>query len=170
VTSLSRCNREDKGQVSWLLVAGYILACFCNVEFEIIFAPLFGEMPERSPVGIPSGERGGLENIEIVILERCQSGLPWGSLRENGAVSLKMKYFTYILKSQSHGNYYYGSCKDLEKRFKEHNGGQVKYTKGRRPWVIHYFEKFETRSEAQKREYFFKSIDGYKYLKHSGII
>jgi putative endonuclease len=113
------------------------------VEFEIIFAPT---------------------------LERCRSGLPKGSPWEIGAVLLIMKYFAYILKSQSHGNYYYGSCENLEKRFKEHNSGQVKYTKGRRPWVIHYFEIFETRSEAQKREYFFKSIDGYKYLKQSGII
>jgi putative endonuclease len=80
-----------------------------------------------------------------------------------------MTYFAYILKSLSHGNYYYGSTENLERRLIEHNGGKVKYTKGRRPWNLHYFEEFETRSEAQKREYFFKSVDGYKYLKENNI-
>jgi len=35
---------------------------------------------------------------------------------------------------------------------------------------LHYFEEFETRSEAFKRERFFKSIDGYNYLKSQKII
>ncbi|MBN1143901.1 MAG: GIY-YIG nuclease family protein [Bacteroidales bacterium] len=81
-----------------------------------------------------------------------------------------MKFYAYILKSLSYGNYYYGSTNDLEKRINQHNNGQMKYTKGRRPWVLHYFEEFDTRSEAQKREYFFKSIEGYKYLKQANII
>jgi putative endonuclease len=81
-----------------------------------------------------------------------------------------VKYYAYILKSLTYGNYYYGSPHNLEKRLKEHNNGQVKYTKGRRPWVIHYVEEFESRSLAQKREYFFKSIDGYRFLRQSGII
>jgi putative endonuclease len=55
-----------------------------------------------------------------------------------------VKFYTYILKSQSHGNYYYGSSHDVEKRLKEHNNGEVKYTKGRRPWVIHHIEEFDS--------------------------
>jgi putative endonuclease len=81
-----------------------------------------------------------------------------------------MSYFVYILRSESHGTYYYGSTENIEKRLKEHNGGRVKYTKGRRPWIVHYKEEFQTRSEAQKREYFFKSIDGYRFLKEAKII
>ncbi|MCD4697996.1 MAG: GIY-YIG nuclease family protein [Bacteroidales bacterium] len=76
---------------------------------------------------------------------------------------------TYILKSKSHGTYYYGHTEDLNRRLREHNNGYVKYTKGRRPWIIHYFEEYETKSEAAKREYFFKSINGYKYLKENKI-
>ncbi|OIP00126.1 MAG: endonuclease [Bacteroidetes bacterium CG2_30_33_31] len=78
-------------------------------------------------------------------------------------------FYTYILKSETHGNYYYGHTNDLEKRIKQHNMGQVKYTKGRRPWKLHYFEEFETKSGAAKREYFFKSIDGYLWLKSQKI-
>ena len=81
-----------------------------------------------------------------------------------------MSYFAYILKSLSHGTYYYGSTENPEKRLKEHNAGKQKYTKGRRPWELHYSEQFETRKKAMRRERFFKTIDGYNYLKSRGII
>lgn len=79
-------------------------------------------------------------------------------------------FYTYILKSLSHSNYYYGHTKDLERRLGDHNKGYVKYTKGRRPWKVHYFEEYEIRSEAAKRELYFKSIDGYNFLKAKNII
>ena len=81
-----------------------------------------------------------------------------------------MPYYTYILKSESYGTYYYGHTKNIEKRLKEHNAGYVKYTKGRRPWVLHYVEEFSMKPEAAKREYFFKTIGGYRFLKSRGII
>ncbi len=81
-----------------------------------------------------------------------------------------MPFYTYILKSLSHGTFYYGSTNDVEKRLKEHNAGRQKYTKGRRPWVLHYVETFPTRKESMQRERFFKTIDGYNYLKNKGII
>jgi putative endonuclease len=79
-------------------------------------------------------------------------------------------FYAYILQSKSHSTYYYGSSQDVDKRLKEHNAGKVRYTKGRRPWKLHYTEEFETRPEAVQRERFFKSIDGYNYLKEHGII
>ena len=78
-------------------------------------------------------------------------------------------YFTYILKSLKDFRYYYGSCENVEVRLKIHNAGKVKSTKSRMPFIVHYFEVFLTRAEAQKREYFFKSIDGYKWLKEQKI-
>lgn len=79
-------------------------------------------------------------------------------------------FFTYILKNGIDQTYYYGHTKDLEKRLKDHNKGKVRSTKSKRPWQIHYFEEFETKSEAYKRELFFKSIDGYNFLKEKNII
>ncbi|MFN1836168.1 GIY-YIG nuclease family protein [Balneola sp. MJW-20] len=79
-------------------------------------------------------------------------------------------FYAYILKSMSHGTYYYGSTASLSDRVKEHNNGKVRYTKGRRPWRVHYVEKFSTRSEACKREQYFKTIEGYSFLKQKGII
>ena len=81
-----------------------------------------------------------------------------------------MKFFAYILKSQKTGNYYYGSTSDLDNRLNKHNQGKVKSTKARRPWIIHYVEEFNTRSEAAKREFFFKSVNGYIFLKAHNII
>jgi putative endonuclease len=74
------------------------------------------------------------------------------------------------VKSSKDGKYYYGHASDLEKRLKEHNRGKVRSTKGRIPFELHYYEKFGTKTEAAKREYYYKSIDGYNWLKSMGII
>ncbi|WP_339815524.1 GIY-YIG nuclease family protein [uncultured Imperialibacter sp.] len=79
-------------------------------------------------------------------------------------------FFTYILKSEVDQTHYYGHSSNLLERLKKHNGGKVRSTKAKRPWKILYYEEFETKSEAYKREMFFKSIDGYRFLKDKGII
>jgi putative endonuclease len=79
-------------------------------------------------------------------------------------------FFAYIIKSELTETHYYGSCEDLEIRIQKHNGGKVKYTKSKRPWKLLYFEEFPTRSEAYKRELFFKSRAGYRFLKEKKII
>ena len=79
-------------------------------------------------------------------------------------------YFAYILKSEKDGRYYYGSCENIEARLIKHNRGDVKSTKGRRPFILHYKEEFANRSEAFKREQIFKTIDGYNWLKSNQII
>ena len=78
-------------------------------------------------------------------------------------------YLTYILKSLKDSKYYYGSCENVEVRLKIHNSGKVRSTKSRLPFTVHYVEQLVTRAEAQKREYFFKSIESYKWLKKKGI-
>ncbi len=72
------------------------------------------------------------------------------------------------LKDKSH---YYGSTgKEISERLSEHNSGKVKYTKGHLPYKLHYFESFKSRSKANQRERFFKSVEGYLWLKSKGII
>jgi putative endonuclease len=70
-----------------------------------------------------------------------------------------------VLKSQKDGKLYIGSTGDLEKRIKAHNSGKVRSTKGRRPLILIYNESFLTKTEARKRENFFKSGVGRKELK-----
>jgi putative endonuclease len=79
-------------------------------------------------------------------------------------------YYTYIIRSLKDGKYYYGSCDNLSNRLKKHNKGDIKSTKGRRPFVVHYSERYPTRSDAFRREKYFKSIDGYLWLKEQKVI
>jgi putative endonuclease len=69
-----------------------------------------------------------------------------------------MPYFTYIINSKIKERYYIGSCSELNKRLEHHNSGHSKSTKAYIPWKIVYFEEFETKSEAIKREYVLKRI------------
>lgn len=79
-------------------------------------------------------------------------------------------YYSYILKSLKDQKFYYGSIQDIEKRLIKHNKGDVRATKFRRPLVLHFYEEHENRSLAYQREFFYKSIEGYKYLKERDII
>ena len=64
------------------------------------------------------------------------------------------KFYTYLLQSQVDQSFYIGQTKDLEQRLILHNEGHSKSTMAKRPWKIVYFEVFDTRSEAIKRERF----------------
>ena len=79
-------------------------------------------------------------------------------------------FFAYILKSDKTGSNYYGHCENLDDRIQIHNAGKVRSTKSKRPWKLLYCEEFQTRSEAYRREMYFKSRSGYKFLKTRNII
>ncbi len=81
-----------------------------------------------------------------------------------------MPYYAYILISEKNGRHYYGSCEDLAERLKRHNGGKVKSTKRYKPFRVIYYEVFQSRPEARKRESYFKTINGYIHLKTNNII
>ena len=61
-------------------------------------------------------------------------------------------FCAYVLKSVNHDYLYKGHCKDLDKRLKEHNSGMTASIKPYIPFVVVYFEKFETEEEAIARE------------------
>lgn len=79
-------------------------------------------------------------------------------------------FFTYVLVSEKDQIHYYGHSKNLDNRLRVHNNGKVRSTKNKIPWRVKYFEEYETKSEAYKREIFFKSIDGYRFLTGNNII
>ena len=61
--------------------------------------------------------------------------------------------YTYILKC-SDGTYYTGWTNDMAKRLKTHNEGKgAKYTRARLPVTLAYYEAFETKEEAMRREW-----------------
>lgn len=52
---------------------------------------------------------------------------------------------------------YSGYTVDIEKRLETHNSGKgAKYTRTRRPVTLAYYEEFETKTDALKREREFK--------------
>ncbi len=66
--------------------------------------------------------------------------------------------YTYIVKC-SDGTYYTGWTNNLEKRIACHNAGKgAKYTKARLPVELAYYEAFESKQEAMKREWEIKQM------------
>nr|WP_317377506.1 GIY-YIG nuclease family protein [uncultured Faecalimonas sp.] len=66
--------------------------------------------------------------------------------------------YTYIVQC-SDGTLYTGWTNDLTHRMQAHNQGKgAKYTKARRPVTLIYYEAFETKEEAMKREYAIKRL------------
>ena len=66
--------------------------------------------------------------------------------------------YTYILKCKD-DSLYTGWTNDLKKRITSHNAGKgAKYTKARRPVELVYYDEFQTREEAMKREYAIKQL------------
>ena len=67
--------------------------------------------------------------------------------------------YTYMMKCAD-GTLYTGWTTSVEKRLKAHNEGKAgaKYTKNRRPVELVYFEEYDTKQEAMKREYAIKQL------------
>jgi len=76
-------------------------------------------------------------------------------------------YYAYVLRSVSGKRLYKGFCKDLTKRIAEHNAGRTPSTKHFVPWEVAYFEIFDTRADALKREKYFINR---KYLYPTGTM
>ncbi|MEL7648556.1 MAG: GIY-YIG nuclease family protein [Sedimentibacter sp.] len=68
-------------------------------------------------------------------------------------------HYIYIVECCD-GTLYTGYTNNLEKRIKVHNEKKgAKYTRGRTPVKLKYFEEFEDKVEAMKREAEIKSLD-----------
>lgn len=66
--------------------------------------------------------------------------------------------YTYILKCCD-DTLYTGWTTDLKKRVKMHNAKKgAKYTKSRTPVSLVYFEEYESKQEAMKREWAIKHL------------
>ena len=74
-------------------------------------------------------------------------------------------FFVYVIRSKSTGRLYKGQTQNLQARLKAHNAGKTKSTKYGVPWELVYYEDLLTRDEALKRERYFKSAAGRRFLK-----
>ena len=66
-------------------------------------------------------------------------------------------YYVYLLRCAD-GTLYTGFTNDLARRLAAHNAGRgAKYTRGRRPVELVYWESFSNKSSALRREYAIKA-------------
>ncbi|GAA0071475.1 GIY-YIG nuclease family protein [Clostridium sardiniense] len=73
--------------------------------------------------------------------------------------------YVYIIRCKDK-SLYTGWTNNLERRFRAHKEGKgAKYTKGRGPLELVYFEEFEEKIKAMKREYEIKKMSREKKLK-----
>jgi len=76
-----------------------------------------------------------------------------------------MSNYVYILECADN-TLYTGYTNNLERRINLHNSGKgAKYTRGRTPVKLRYFEEYQTKSEAMKREYAIKQLRRQDKLK-----
>lgn len=79
-------------------------------------------------------------------------------------------FFSYVLKNSITGKLYKGHTQDLQNRLDQHNSGKKQTTKNNLGyWKVVFQEPFESREEAIKREKYYKSAAGKKFLKAKGI-
>ena len=70
----------------------------------------------------------------------------------------RKKHYYYMLRC-SDGSIYSGYTTDPHRREKVHNSGKgAKYTRTRLPVKLVYFEEFDNKIDAMKREYAFKQL------------
>ena len=75
-------------------------------------------------------------------------------------------YYVYVLQSKKDKGFYYGYSENLTQRFEEHSKGRVESTKPRRPLKLVYYEACINKSDALKREKYFKSYRGRQFLQN----
>ena len=79
--------------------------------------------------------------------------------------STHVKYFVYVLYSESSDQYYVGHTEDIDRRLNQHNSGYSKSTKAGIPWKLKYENIFSSRKDAVKRENEIKKKKSRKYIQ-----
>ncbi|MEK9184825.1 MAG: GIY-YIG nuclease family protein [Patescibacteria group bacterium] len=74
-------------------------------------------------------------------------------------------FTTYVLKDEN-GKIYKGMTSNLIKRLIDHRSGHTKTTSKMKNLELVYKEEYVTFEEARKRELYFKSAAGRRFLKN----
>jgi putative endonuclease len=69
-------------------------------------------------------------------------------------------FHVYVLRSGKTGRRYIGSCEDVAARLRRHNNKESKATRHGIPWILIHTQGFETRSDAMKKERYYKTGRG----------
>jgi len=71
----------------------------------------------------------------------------------------------YVLLNKEGNRTYTGITDNLDKRIVQHNKGHSKFTSKFGPWRLIYFEIINNRTDARKKEKYFKSAAGRRWMK-----
>jgi putative endonuclease len=77
-----------------------------------------------------------------------------------------MKYYVYIIHSQSNDKYYIGYSHNPNERLEKHNLGATTSTRTGRPWVLVYIDECKDKSSAIRRESEIKRMKSRKYIEN----
>jgi putative endonuclease len=61
-------------------------------------------------------------------------------------------HYCYILYSEKLDKYYIGSTSNIEGRLSRHNSSSKGFTSTGKPWILKYYEVFESKKDAMQRE------------------
>lgn len=75
-------------------------------------------------------------------------------------------YYVYVLFSKKDNLFYIGYSANLVRRIKEHKTGQVTATKYRLPLILVFYEAYLNKSDALRRERYFKTTKGKAVLRN----
>ena len=65
---------------------------------------------------------------------------------------MKETFFVYVLQSLKDGSTYIGYTSNLELRLEQHNAGKTKSIKHKIPFELVYYEAYDNKTNAIKRE------------------
>lgn len=74
-------------------------------------------------------------------------------------------WYTYVLLSQKDGKFYIGSTNDINRRVKEHQDGNNTSTSKRLPVELVYYEAHLSKTDALRREKYYKTTKGKTTLR-----
>lgn len=74
-------------------------------------------------------------------------------------------HYLYVLLSLKDNKFYIGSTNDLKRRFQEHKQGKNISTAKRLPLELIFYEAYPTKSDAERRERYFKTNKGKTTLR-----
>ena len=76
-----------------------------------------------------------------------------------------LPYCVYVLRSDDDGKFYIGFTRSLSRRLHDHFSGQVTSTRHRRPLSLIHCEFYACKSDALRREQYFKTTKGKRVLR-----
>lgn len=74
-------------------------------------------------------------------------------------------YYVYIIKSQRDYSHYVGCTDDIKRRLNEHNGGGVRFTSNKTPYLLVWYCVFRDKKKALDFEKYLKQGSGFAFLR-----